>query len=435
MQVFPYFMNENFSQGSGFSSNYKPSIMSINDVAYICWIGEREDWPTGIYPNVPTQKQVVFTSTATMGRFWNFGNEINSVNIKKSDYRYTIGWGRSNDLNFQYTDSRDLSTIRQLNITGKDVQISNGKFNHDMYALVYNSKTLPHTINTKQIYPLFLPEEIVATSKSREGAVSEGDAQFYYSIGDISVDGNEIEFEGIPDTADINTIQDANWYLTSLPFYLDDNSEFTYTVKYGITDSSAVESALDNDEYVNFRVELLDADTQEILGVFDHITFTRENFAQYDNVSYQVNTSGIGNRTVRLRLVMSNNIDPYYSISDKISEESSTLTKKQFKQISYKGNLEVKEYVLYQNYPNPFNPTTKIKYSIPSNVKSEMPKVKLMVYDLLGREIATLVNEQKQAGEYEVEFDASKYGLSSGVYFYQLNSGNYTATKKLIYLR
>jgi len=78
---------------------------------------------------------------------------------------------------------------------------------------------------------------------------------------------------------------------------------------------------------------------------------------------------------------------------------------------------------LEQNYPNPFNPTTKIKFTIPSNVKREMSNVTLKVYDILGNEIATLVNEELPAGEYEVEFSSHSdegQNLSTGIYFYQL---------------
>jgi hypothetical protein len=85
-------------------------------------------------------------------------------------------------------------------------------------------------------------------------------------------------------------------------------------------------------------------------------------------------------------------------------------------------------YFLYQNFPNPFNPKTKIKYSIPS---SNIVQVKL--YDIMGREIKTLLNEFKQAGTYEFEFDA--INLPSGVYFYRMISGDYSETKKMILLR
>ena len=94
------------------------------------------------------------------------------------------------------------------------------------------------------------------------------------------------------------------------------------------------------------------------------------------------------------------------------------------------------EFVLEQNYPNPFNPSTKIKYTIPNviaNGVKQSQQVTLKVYDILGNEIATLVNEEKSVGTYEVSFDASR--LSSGVYFYKLQSGNYVETKKMILLR
>jgi len=83
------------------------------------------------------------------------------------------------------------------------------------------------------------------------------------------------------------------------------------------------------------------------------------------------------------------------------------------------------EFSLEQNYPNPFNPSTSIKYQV-----SSISQVTLKVYDVLGNEFATLVNEEKPAGVYEVEFDASK--LSSGVYFYKLNVGSFNEIKKMV---
>lgn len=83
---------------------------------------------------------------------------------------------------------------------------------------------------------------------------------------------------------------------------------------------------------------------------------------------------------------------------------------------------------LFQNYPNPFNPTTTIRFDIPAS-----GIVSLIVYNILGQEVATLMNEVKQEGSYEVVLDAAQ--LTSGVYFYQLTTGNFTQTKKLIFLR
>ena len=100
------------------------------------------------------------------------------------------------------------------------------------------------------------------------------------------------------------------------------------------------------------------------------------------------------------------------------------------------------EFSLSQNYPNPFNPVTTIRYSIPTSPFNPSPYqgegkrerlVRLKVYDILGSEVATLVNEEKPAGNYQVNFDASKF--SSGVYFYRLQSGNFIETKKMVIIK
>ena len=86
------------------------------------------------------------------------------------------------------------------------------------------------------------------------------------------------------------------------------------------------------------------------------------------------------------------------------------------------------DYTLYQNYPNPFNPTTVIKFGIPKN-----SFVKLIVFDILGREVAKLVNEKLNAGHYEYTFDGT--GLTSGVYFYRIKAGEFVETKKMLLLK
>ncbi|MCW9094671.1 MAG: T9SS type A sorting domain-containing protein, partial [Ignavibacteriaceae bacterium] len=87
-----------------------------------------------------------------------------------------------------------------------------------------------------------------------------------------------------------------------------------------------------------------------------------------------------------------------------------------------------KEYFLSQNYPNPFNPSTTIRWQQP-----ETGLVTLKIYDVLGNEIVTLVNEEKSVGIYEINWNANK--LSSGIYFYQLKAGSFSQTKKMILLK
>lgn len=122
-----------------------------------------------------------------------------------------------------------------------------------------------------------------------------------------------------------------------------------------------------------------------------------------------------------------------------------------------KGNIIPEKFELFQNYPNPFNPTTTIKFEIPTSSSSsstigglakgrnEMWFVTLKVYDILGREIVALVNEELSPGIYSVQFDtqlnqmtsgvSAKSGYASGVYFYRLQTGEYSKTKKMVLVR
>jgi len=145
-----------------------------------------------------------------------------------------------------------------------------------------------------------------------------------------------------------------------------------------------------------------------------------------------------------------------YSFVDDISDFNATSMAYRLKQIDFDGSYEYSEellietlapvnFVLEQNYPNPFNPTTTIKYEVP-----ERSLITLKVYDILGKEVATLVNEEKSIGSFEVEFDATslstgvsaKGGYASGVYFYRLQAvpsgrqaGSFIETKKMVLLR
>ncbi len=126
-----------------------------------------------------------------------------------------------------------------------------------------------------------------------------------------------------------------------------------------------------------------------------------------------------------------------YNFTDKQEKAGKYIYR--LKQIDYNGTCEYSKevevtvvfgmnYTLNQNYPNPFNPTTKISYSIPQS-----GFVQLNVYDALGNVVKTLVNESKDAGYYDIEFNAS--GLTSGIYFYQIKSCNFSETKKLVIMK
>jgi hypothetical protein len=128
-----------------------------------------------------------------------------------------------------------------------------------------------------------------------------------------------------------------------------------------------------------------------------------------------------------------------YQFTDDISSNSANSLAYRLKQIDFDGSFEYSDevmvdnpapidYALQQNYPNPFNPTTTISYSSP--LKSQ---VSLVVYNTLGESITQLINEEKEAGKYSVEFNAS--GLPSGIYFYKLQAGSFVENKKMVLIK
>jgi hypothetical protein len=138
-----------------------------------------------------------------------------------------------------------------------------------------------------------------------------------------------------------------------------------------------------------------------------------------------------------------------YLFKDDISELSATTLAYRLKQLDFDGNFEYSDVVLVenilpeffelkQNFPNPFNPSTSIRYEV-----GRQQLIVLKVYDIIGEEVATLVNEEKSAGSYEINFSAKggsasggdAWNLSSGVYFYTLKAGSFIETKKMILLR
>jgi photosystem II stability/assembly factor-like uncharacterized protein len=170
------------------------------------------------------------------------------------------------------------------------------------------------------------------------------------------------------------------------------------------------------------------------------------NFADKDNGTavgnYLLRTTDGGNSWVKQSIETNNELYGVYfadAVTGWVVGDNGTILHTKNSGVTFvedkkKLDKAPNEFLLYQNYPNPFNPTTTIKYSIPQTVGNEnFRSVHLIVYDVLGREIATLVNEEKPAGTYEVTWNAADQ--PSGVYFYQLKAGSFSATKKLLLLK
>ena len=145
------------------------------------------------------------------------------------------------------------------------------------------------------------------------------------------------------------------------------------------------------------------------------------------NCSFNVSSNSILNNIENMAL---NNVDINEVTYNKIlqpSGEGLVSVKSLQNKNKFPGSVK-----LMQNYPNPFNPETKIKFIIPDGIRDK--NITLKIFDILGREITTLINEKLQPGQYVVEFDNSEYNLSGGVYFYNLKTSGFSITKKMIVL-
>ncbi|MCZ7609428.1 MAG: T9SS type A sorting domain-containing protein [Ignavibacterium sp.] len=435
----------NVSSQSPYSKNYKPSLVVLNingtESVRFSWIGERNN--QGVYEEeLPTdystivEKRTVFRalSGTVLSAYWNFGLGVSSTSINGTDdNNYVVGWSQNSGMQNQYVRNTTLSQVKSFKknnspLIGNDLQVANGSNFDTQYATIFNSSTSPFQLSTSDAVSIL--GKVNGADKintGREGIVTKDSAHFYFSLGDITVNNVIIDYPPIADTVLFSSTNDINAYLVSEPFQLDNQSSFSYSVQYGATDSIIASAILTQNDTLSFKVQLVDELTNEILGTYDEVIFSSENPILYDNIEYEVNVNGIGSRLVRLKLIVTSTLDALYNLATKYATVNQ-LAKKNPKYIYFNGQEVVDNYKLSQNYPNPFNPVTKIRYQIPQS-----GFVTLKIFDVLGAEVKTLVNEEKIAGQYEVDFNASK--LASGVYIYRIQAGDFISSKKMILLR
>ncbi|MBK8944154.1 MAG: T9SS type A sorting domain-containing protein [Ignavibacteriae bacterium] len=211
------------------------------------------------------------------------------------------------------------------------------------------------------------------------------------------------------------------------------SQEYQYSL-FSTTDGGNSWNKMNNFNYKINDIVFTDSENGIFIG----------NDSEYNGVIFKTSDGG-----KNLKLVLDNQIGELYDVEIKdkniwisgnygllLKSKDSILTSVDEKK-SVPQNL-----ILHQNYPNPFNPITNIEYSIPTNMKSEMSdivsdfslsKISLKIYDILGREIKTLVNEIQKPGNYKIQFDGSN--LSSGVYYYRIKYDSFLQTRKMLLLK
>lgn len=428
--------------------NFSPSIVTLpNSYFSACW-SEYYDMAFYKYGS-PT--------------LYRYGNTVQSCSINKLSgssssgfavwSQHPSGWSNKS-IRFD-NGSPVASTIRTLSTSGKYVQAGNGaQGQSNMYVSSFYPFTSPYSFSTSgTLGPLNKKNTDLVEGRGFE--IHNGEGSFSYQFEDLNVDGANISFVDAPDGVDYGKTEILNNALITEPFVINDDSRIIFSEKSGFADSLATAGKLKKDGFVNFKVELIDEATGKVTATLKTKKINSSNTYPAKSSAYLVKPKEFAGKTVRIKISLESNLIERFSpqlvvgdsakIPDYLKERFSKkisnlfLTKK-FSDVNEtlikaaSNNLEVinldipTTYVLEQNYPNPFNPETKIAYHL-----AEKSNVKLVVYDLLGRKVKTLVNKVQDIGRYQVTFDASN--LATGVYVYTLQAGTFRETKKMILVK
>ncbi|MCU7512247.1 MAG: T9SS type A sorting domain-containing protein [Ignavibacteria bacterium] len=429
--------NPNISSGSGMSKNSMPSMIvgsDNNNGVRLAWIGDNNQ---GQWSDV---FRGMFSDGTWNPRFWKFGSRVisQSLNLGSDGYFLTFSeFYYYNVCQNRFTDSRTLSNIYTLNTTGRNVQLNNdaGGTSRKMFVMSFNNTagypplSFEKSNSIGSYYGLYKENSKEISGRSivlRSDSFSE----FYFSLQDVSVDGKPVKFMEVSDSLRISDVNGLNKYMITEPFTLTDNSKFLFSLNYGVTDPARGLKDLGKERNISYAVDLIDEEGK-VLQSLNKINLSKDCFLKNKETSFQVNPRGIGNKTVRMRLRTNVNFNAECFLVDShsVPEENSGMYKaSEIEKIDYIGEKAIREFAISRNYPNPFNPSTVIDYQVPKT-----SKITLKIFDMLGKEVATLVNEIREMGRYSVKFDAKE--LPSGTYIYEIRANDFVKSGKMVLLK
>ncbi|HOI30269.1 MAG TPA: two-component regulator propeller domain-containing protein [Melioribacteraceae bacterium] len=418
-----------------------------------CWLQAQNQWTVYKYPNLPDNR--IYTMAVDhSGNKW-FGTYAGLVRLTGSTWTsyYTTNSGLPN--NTVYSMAIDANGHKWIGTNGGGLAYFTGLSTGQSGWTVYNTgnSNLPHN-NVRY--------SIVIDNQSNKwigslGGLSKFDGQNwtnynssnsqlpYNEIRDMVLDQNNELWIATPDgLARFNRSQAWTVYKPSNPISstgLPHNNIMSISiapngVKWIGTSGGLVR--YDNTTMTTFKTSNSNIPTNSITAVAAEsnsviwLGTDQYGIVKYDGTSFttfNTTNSNLPNNTIHFITVDAGGnkwIGTYAGLA--VFNENGIVS------VADNNNSIPSEFSLLQNYPNPFNPETTIRYSIPSGDNGSLnQKILLKVYDLLGSEVATLVDEYKPAGTYNVTFNAAE--LSSGVYFYKLSTGNYSSIKKMILIK
>jgi len=267
------------------------------------------------------------------------------------------------------------------------------------------------------------------------GNVSVSNTEYSFNLGSVMVNGNDVQFNEGMDSV-ITSIDQLNGNLTSSPFLLNNND----TLILGRDAFYLAPDSTNTFTSVQYWVDLVSNTTGMVQQnlIYDSVSVNDTIYSDYLDGFVITNIKG-GSDSFYVQLTIDTTLVSVAPPTGGLlggAGGGTGLWKSQGKKIFWHDGRKEKPkdviptvFNLYQNYPNPFNPSAVIKYDVPQDVN-----VTIKVYDLIGREVTRLVNNEfKKAGSYEVTWNANNY--ASGVYFYRMEAGKYVSTKKMVLLK
>jgi hypothetical protein len=422
------------SSSLGYSNNSSPSIADYaGDNFVVSWTAE--------HPITYIREAAIRvyygtywgTSTYTYSRS---GTDLTSVNANTSGHGGVVIAYGNNSYNGRYVKTSNLNSSYSQSYPG-DVKVCNGIGSNysDMLLSTLVTTSVPYTF--QQYGQSGLPKENGNSSSIvKEVNFDIGEEKLYAQMGNIEVNGDNIGFFsgdtlGIKSDPALLQFQD---YLVSEAFELDREIELNFIFGVQFKDNSNIK--LSNNDKINVSVMLIDAETGLLIDELKRLKIKANNNSDLTTKKYKVKTKDSKSRKVKLLLTIEENINAKMNLVTKVDYLTDDLPKDNIEEITIESLTTIKTYELAQNYPNPFNPSTMIKYQIPVN-----GLVTIKVFDILGKEVATLINQKQEVGFYEVEFDGSD--LASGMYIYKIdvqsddpqNHKNFSSVKKMLMLK
>ena len=440
------------SSGSGFNINKYPVISLSNNspskYLIVSWLGIYDSAPTNPIQKIegtkPLHREAAVVITG-YGESWgttsNFSNNVDFTNngSLNTTYGSIMTWSESDGQYSKYVRRRNATgydPITPLAQNGIQTLVSNGSEFGNIKAMVFNNLTdAPYMLNWCTDDFTYIPDGMEKLSESgvvdisygRSGIVEKNGVEFVFNIGDVLLNGETIKFIERVDTIPIVNLEELNTSVKTDTLNLNAESELIFSDYYYVVNCEMADSLLSGDLNINFKCQLVKLSNDEVVGEFEEVNYNKSNLEEYGYQGYLIDCSGIEAGEYYLRLKTSVNEEVGLSLSD-IQMDNVELEKSKLNIRNFKGSVVPLEYSLEQNYPNPFNPVTTIRYQIPKD-----GMVTLKVYDILGAEVASLVNETQATGKYEINFNAQH--LASGVYIYRLNINDYVNVKKMMLVK